>query len=238
MQYEKQKLSEDFLWARLNEMSKPALDLFTDEAKFLLYLDFKKNFAGEPSGGIPEIVRDRGGTQVLYDTVYHSAMTESGSHLLHIRAGHNTAHIGLKPEQQFFVATADFNTFDTTEWWIEEVQANSVNEPTRLELILSHQPVHEVFPTVQYDAEFPSVGSIGLKHAAQLARARKLAGAIRYTHQNQISQLSWGDGSAPETFRSTFEIENDLWLLSHAESLGLLDGLLQGHDSVRNYVAA
>lgn len=238
MQNEKQKLGEQYVWARLNEMPKPALDLFTDETKFLLYLDFKEKFAGEPSGDMPVITRDRGGVQVAYDTLHQSAMTESGSHLVHIRTGRNMKSIGLKPELQYFVVTADFNTYDTTEWWIEEVSANKLGEPTKLDLILSHQPVHEVVPVPSLNPEFPVVGAIGLKYAAQLVRAQKLARSIRYTHEHQRSQLTWGDGSAPETFRSTFDIENDLWLLHYAEQQGLLDGLLESHTSIRNYLAA
>jgi hypothetical protein len=218
-------------------ISLPALQLFTDPQKFDFYVDFMQKYAGEPHKSLPKLERDRGGGLVEYDGTLISAMTDDGSHFVHIRRGHSQHRHGLEPVLQYFPVTADFETFDISELWVNGVNANNSGEPTRLELILSHQPVHEVETPFEVSDELSLLQRATARALYKIALARRTSNAIRFVHENKRSYFTWGNGSPMQTLHSSADIQNDLILLQYAEQQGLLDREVRSHQAIRDYLA-
>jgi hypothetical protein len=226
----------EYLTNRIEQVSLPALQLFTDPQKFDFYVSFMQQYAGEPYKELPKLERDRGGGVVQYDSGLVSAMTDDGSHFIHIRRGHSLGRRGLEAVLQYFPVTADFETYDFSELWVDDIAANAIGEPTRLELMLSHQPVHEVEAPFEIDPELPLLQRATLGALRKVKQSRKVSNSIRYIHENQRSYFTWGNGSPVQSLHSSTEIQNDLLLLHRAEQKGLLDVDVRSHQAVRDYL--
>ncbi len=226
----------EYLINRIERVSLPAIELFTDQRKFDFYLEFMQRYAGESHGTLPKIERDRGGGMVEYDGTVVSAMTDDGSHFLHIRRGHSHDMRGLEPVLQFFPVTADFETFDVSELWVNGVNTNAIGGPTRLELTLSHQPVHEVEALFEISDEVSLLERATIRGMQKIAQSRKTSNAIRYVHENQRSYFTWGNGSPIQTLHSNEVIQHDLRALHYAEQQGILDKEVRSHQAIRDYI--
>lgn len=250
MSYEFQNIPNHIV-ERLNRVSLPAIELFTNQQKFEFYMYFMRQYAGEPHNEKPELKRERGGSLVTYDAEVVSAMTDDASHFVHIRQGTSPEGVGLNPIFQYLPVTADFETFGVSELWVTDVIKNKIHEPNRLELVLSHQPVHEpnrlelvvdnqlareALAPVGENHELLSLEAIGLRRVQELAHTRRIAQSIRFLHENQRSYFTWGSGTPVKSFHSIDEIQHDLWALQKAEEQGILDDGIRSHQSVREYL--
>ena len=231
------KTNRDYLDDRIERVSLPAIELFTSPEKFDFYVRFMQQYAGEPYKELPKIERDRGGGLVQYDSTLVSAMTDDGSHFIHIRRGHSHERRGLESVLQYFPVTADFETLHVSELWVNDVTANDVDEQTRLELILSHQPVHEVETPFEVNPELPLLQRAAQRGLQKVAQSRRASSAIRFLHENQRSYFTWGNGTPIKTLHSKEEIHNDLQLLQRAEELGRLDTEVRSHQAIRDYLS-
>lgn len=223
---------------RWKAVPKAVRNLYRDEDLFQYYQAFKQKYAGDPYyAEHPELVRERGGHRVSYDVPVLAAITTSGQHFIYIAAGHDD-NGSLDPQLQFFVVTADCITRQETEWWVTDVRANAIGQPSRLELHLSAQPVHEIPDYVEpynNDSPHPFADLDRIDDATQ-AQLEADAQAIKYVYEHQASYLSWGDGKAHSIFRSLSEVEADLYLLHQAERAGLLGDAPVGHRAVIEHI--
>lgn len=229
------------------EVPKVVRNLYRDERAFGLYQKFKELYAGDPYiATSPEIIREREGRTILYDMPVLSAITTRGNHLICVRAGHaihqskdqndGGAPWGLDARLQFFVATADFNTFDTTEWWLSDVRTSAINQPNRLELVLQHPHTDTGNQTTLHTVGSHPFDELDYLDSVSEARAEADAAAMKFVYENQRAHLTWGDGKAVSTFRSFSEIEADLYLLHKAEAEGQFGSEPVGHSRVIEHV--
>ena len=230
---------------RWKEVPKAVRNLYCDERAFQLYQAFKDVYAGDPYKAThPEIIRERAGRVISYEVPVLSAITTNGKHLICIRAGHavdvgqgnanETA--GLDARLQFFVVTADFETFDTTEWLLSDVRSGSVGQPKSLELVLQHPDTE-----LTNNSNLHTVGShpfdeLDFRDDTAQARADADASAMKVVYENQQAHLTWGDGAAPSKFRSFREVEGDLYLLHRAEAAGQFGPNPVGHRLVTEHI--
>jgi hypothetical protein len=228
---------------RWKEVPKAVRNLYRDEQAFLLYQEFKQRYSGDPyTAYYPEIIRSRGGHTIQYDMPVLSAITtraDGKNHLICIRSGrkidtNNHQQVeGLDARLQFFVVTADFTTFDMTEWWLSDVKANAFGEPRRLELYLSHNPVQEAPEYIEpYHETGNPFDELDRLSDAEQDRLDHDAKAMKFVYENQQAHLTWGNGDAPSTFRNLFEVEGDLYLLHRAELDGQFGPYPVGHRHV------
>ena len=224
---------------RWKGVPKAVRDLYRKEDYFRYYQAFKQKYSGDPyTAERPLLLRERGGHTITYDMPVLAAITNSGRHFMYIAAGRDNSGASLDPRLQFFVVTGDKETYVDTEWWVTDVRANQAGQPNRLELHLSANPVHEIPDYVPpYDEKsvlpFDELDRIDIARQEQLEADAK---AIKYVYEHQASYLSWGDGKAPSTFRSLYEVEGDLYLLHQAERAGLLGEAPIGHRAVIEHV--